>query len=185
VERVGVVPLTRAEIAARLGSEPSPGAGKVLDRDSAASLSRALRAAGRRVVFTNGCFDVLHAGHVRMLAQAKALGDVLFVGVNADESVRRLKGSTRPLNPEGDRAEVLAALSSVDHVVVFPEDDPVALVRALRPHVLAKGADWAEAGVLGRDVVEADGGRVVLLPLLPGRSTTGLVERAAGARASP
>jgi D-beta-D-heptose 7-phosphate kinase/D-beta-D-heptose 1-phosphate adenosyltransferase len=182
VERVGVVPLTRAEIAARLASETPAGAAKVLDREAAAALSRALRAAGRRVVFTNGCFDVLHAGHARMLAQARALGDVLFVGLNSDDSVRRLKGPTRPVSPEGDRAEVLAALASVDHVVVFPEDDPVATIEALRPHVLAKGADWADRGVLGRDLVERDGGRVVLLPLLPGRSTTGLLERAAGAR---
>jgi D-beta-D-heptose 7-phosphate kinase/D-beta-D-heptose 1-phosphate adenosyltransferase len=181
VERVGVVPLTRAEIAARLSREAPAVGSKVLERGAAADLSRALRAAGRRVVFTNGCFDVLHAGHVRMLEAARALGDVLVVGLNSDASVRRLKGPSRPLNPEDDRAEVLASLASVDHVVVFPEDDPVALVRALRPHVLAKGADWKEKGVLGREEVEANGGKVVLLPLLPGRSTTGLLDRAAAA----
>lgn len=135
-----------------------------------------LRDAGRTVVFTNGAFDLLHAGHVDYLGFARAQGDVLIVGLNADASVRRYKGDRRPVNGEGDRAEVLAALEAVDYVVVFDEDEPRALVEELVPDVLVKGADWAHY-VSGRDVVEAHGGRVVLAPLVEGRSTTAMIER--------
>jgi D-beta-D-heptose 7-phosphate kinase/D-beta-D-heptose 1-phosphate adenosyltransferase len=179
VEHVGVVPIPRSEIAARLAAEGGTVA-KSLDRAGAAAAARALRTAGKRVVFTNGCFDVLHAGHARFLAAARRLGDALFVGLNSDASVRRLKGAGRPVHSEDDRVEVLAALAAVDHVVVFPEDDPVALLQAIRPDVLVKGEDWKEKGVLGRDLVEGYGGKVVLVPLLEGRSTTGTLERLAG-----
>lgn len=182
VEKVGAVPVSREEIAARLAessaSAGAPASSKVVERPKAAALARRLREAGRRIVFTNGCFDLLHAGHVRYLAYARALGDVLVVGLNADESVRRLKGEGRPVHPAADRAEVLAALGAVDHVVVFHEDDPLALLHEVRPDVLVKGEDWKDKGVVGRDLVEGYGGQVVLAPLLPGRSTTEALRRA-------
>jgi len=179
VEKVGVVPIARSEIAARLAESAGPRPDKLVDRPAAAALGRRLREAGRRIVFTNGCFDVLHAGHVRYLAFARAQGDVLVVGVNADESVTRLKGRGRPVNPVGDRAEVLAALEAVDHVVVFHEDDPAALIGEVVPDVLVKGEDWKDRGVVGREFVEGRGGRVVLAPLLPGRSTTAILAKGA------
>jgi len=135
------------------------------------------RAAGARIVFTNGCFDLLHPGHVRYLAAARALGDALVVGLNGDASVRRLKGPGRPILSVDERAEVLAALAAVDHVVVFDEDTPEALVRRLQPDVLVKGADWAPDAIAGRDVVLARGGRVERVPLVPGVSTTELIRR--------
>lgn len=180
VEKVGAVPVTREEIAARLAEHVPPPGSKVVERPKAAALARRLREAGRRIVFTNGCFDLLHAGHVRYLGFARSQGDVLVVGLNADESVRRLKGPTRPVNPAADRAEVLSGLAAVDHVVVFHEDDPLALIRELRPDVLVKGEDWRDKGVVGRELVEGYGGTVVLAPLLAGRSTTSMLERRDG-----
>jgi D-beta-D-heptose 7-phosphate kinase/D-beta-D-heptose 1-phosphate adenosyltransferase len=150
----------------------------------AAALAAALaprRARGERIVFTNGCFDLLHPGHVRYLAAARALGDVLVVGLNDDASVRRLKGPGRPILSTAERAEVLAALSAVDHVVVFAEDTPRALVAALAPDVLVKGADWAEDDIVGRDEVLARGGRVERVALVPGVSTSELIRRIRGA----
>lgn len=130
------------------------------------------------MVFTNGVFDLLHPGHVRYLTEARALGDVLIVGINADASVRRLqKGPDRPINPESERAEVVAALACVDAVVIFTEDTPHEIVTAIQPDVLVKGADWAADAIVGRDVVEARGGRVVRLALAPGYSTTRILER--------
>ncbi|MBL9087016.1 MAG: D-glycero-beta-D-manno-heptose 1-phosphate adenylyltransferase [Planctomycetia bacterium] len=180
VEKVGAVPIAREEIAARLSEHvPAPGT-KVVDRPKVAALARRLREAGRRIVFTNGCFDVLHAGHVRYLGFARSQGDVLIVGLNADESVTRLKGEGRPVNPAGDRAEVLSGLAAVDHVVVFHEDDPYTLITEVRPDVLVKGEDWKDKGVVGADVVTSYGGSVVLAPLLPGRSTTAILRRGRG-----
>jgi D-beta-D-heptose 7-phosphate kinase/D-beta-D-heptose 1-phosphate adenosyltransferase len=138
---------------------------------------QAWRAAGRRVVFTNGCFDLLHPGHVSLLESARALGDVLIVAINSDDSVRRLKGEDRPLVPEAERAEALAALEAVDAVVVYAEPNPRELVARLLPDVLVKGADWAENAIVGREEVEAAGGRVARVPVVPGRSTTSLIER--------
>ncbi len=138
-----------------------------------------MRAAGGTLVFTNGVFDVLHPGHVRYLQAARALGNALIVGVNSDRSVRANKGPSRPLNRESERVEVLAALACVDAAVVFDEDTPHAIVARLQPDVLVKGADWPEDNIVGRDVVEARGGRVVRMPLEPGFSTTALIERAA------
>lgn len=132
---------------------------------------------GKRVVFTNGCFDILHRGHVEYLRKAKALGDVLVVGVNTDSSVRRIKGPDRPVIDESDRAFVLAAFASVDYVCLFNEDTPYELIRALVPDVLVKGADWAIEKVVGRDIVEAAGGSVQTIEFLPDRSTTGILER--------
>ena len=151
----------------------------VLTREAAAAWAESARAAGRRVVFTNGVFDVLHPGHTRYLTDAHALGDVLVVAVNSDRSVRaQHKGPDRPIHPERERAELLAALTAVDAVVVFDEDTPHEIVTAIQPDVLVKGADWASDAIVGRDVVEARGGRVVRIPLAPGYSTTAILERA-------
>lgn len=137
----------------------------------------ALRKSGKRIVFTNGCFDLLHIGHVRYLERAGSLGDVLVVGVNSDRSVRKLKGSGRPLMPEGERAEILAALSFVDYVTIFEEDTPAELIEKIKPDVLVKGSDYGKREIVGRDVVEEGGGRVVRIPLVRGRSTKGLIRK--------
>lgn len=150
---------------------------QVLTRDEAAAFAADARAAGRRVVFTNGVFDLLHPGHVRYLRQARALGDVLVIAINADASVRRNKGPERPITPEHERAEVLAALDFVDAVTVFDEDTPLAVITAVQPDVLVKGADWAHDAIVGRDVVEARGGRVVRVAVEQGHSTTSIVGR--------
>jgi D-beta-D-heptose 7-phosphate kinase/D-beta-D-heptose 1-phosphate adenosyltransferase len=143
----------------------------------AESFAHAHRAARHRVVFTNGVFDLLHPGHARYLAHARALGDVLIVGLNSDRSVRAIKGPMRPLTPERERAEVLLALACVDAVVVFDEDTPQEIIRLVQPDVLVKGADWAADRIVGREIVEARGGRVVRVDLAPGFSTTSLIER--------
>lgn len=152
-------------------------AARVLLRDEAAAMAAARRAAGEVVVFTNGVFDLLHPGHVRYLQQARALGHALIVGVNADASVRRNKGPERPLTPQHERAEVLASLAAVDAVVIFDDDTPADIVRAIQPDVLVKGADWPADQIVGRDTVEARGGRVVLIPVEQGYSTTAIVAR--------
>jgi D-beta-D-heptose 7-phosphate kinase/D-beta-D-heptose 1-phosphate adenosyltransferase len=138
---------------------------------------RAWRRGGKTVVFTNGCFDLLHRGHVRYLDAARALGDTLVVGVNTDASVRAVKGVGRPIVPVAERAEVLAALAAVDLVVHFDEPDPDALITALQPDVLVKGADWAPDQIIGREVVEGRGGVVKSIPLTPGASTSDLIAR--------
>lgn len=150
---------------------------RVLPRGEAASWAKTLRDAGRKVVFTNGVFDLVHAGHIRYLAAARALGDGLIVGVNSDRSVRANKGPERPINPEHERAEVLAALGCVDAVVIFDEDTPHDIISAVQPDILVKGADWGPDNIVGRDVVEARGGRVVRMELADGFSTTKLIER--------
>ena len=142
-----------------------------------ASLARELRAQGKRIVFTNGVFDILHPGHVRYLQQARDLGDALIVGLNADASVRRNKGPKRPINPQEERAEILEALQSVDAVVLFEQDTPAEIIAAIQPDVLVKGADWAADAIVGRETVEARGGRVVRMPVEKGFSTTEIVER--------
>jgi len=149
----------------------------VLSLDDAIARARTLRDAGRTVVFTNGVFDLLHPGHVRYLQQARSLGDALLVGLNADESVRRNKGPGRPINRQEERAEVVAALACVDGVVIFGEDTPDAIIRLVQPDILVKGADWPADQIVGRDTVEARGGRVVLIPVEQGYSTTAIVEK--------
>jgi D-beta-D-heptose 7-phosphate kinase/D-beta-D-heptose 1-phosphate adenosyltransferase len=139
-----------------------------------------IRAAGGRVVFTNGVFDLLHPGHVRYLRDARALGDALLVGINSDGSVRANKGPDRPITPEQERAELLAAVRSVDAVTIFDEPTPYALISAVQPDVLVKGADWGPDHIVGRDVVEARGGRVVRVEPAKGFSSTGLIERVRG-----
>jgi len=145
-------------------------------QDAVAVVER-LRATGKSVVFTNGVFDLLHVGHLRYLQQARALGDALIVGLNSDRSVRANKGAGRPITPETERAEILSALACVDGVVVFDEDTPHEIIVALQPDVLVKGADWAADAIVGRDVVEARGGRVVRVPIEAGHSTSALVEK--------
>ena len=140
---------------------------------------------GDRVVFTNGCFDLLHPGHVRCLEQARAMGDLLVVGVNSDSSARQLKGDARPILSQDERAEILAALAAVDYVVIFDEPTPRALIARLRPDVLVKGGDWSPDEIVGREEVEAAGGRVVSIPLEPGYSTTSIIERIHSLRNRP
>ena len=136
-----------------------------------------LRGQGKRIVFTNGCFDLIHRGHVHMLTQARTFGDILVVGLNTDASVKRLKGDTRPILDQASRLTLLAALEVVDHVTLFEEDTPLALIRRLQPQVLVKGGDWSPEAIVGRDVVEHAGGRVVAVRHQAGFSTTHLIER--------
>jgi D-beta-D-heptose 7-phosphate kinase/D-beta-D-heptose 1-phosphate adenosyltransferase len=147
-----------------------------LPEPAAARLER-WRAAGEKVVFTNGVFDLLHFGHVEYLEESRALGDRLVVGLNGDASVRRLKGPTRPVFPEDERAALLEALECVDLVVTFDDDTPLRLIEAVKPDVLVKGGDWAVENIVGREFVEARGGRVLNVPIREGHSTTTLVER--------
>jgi rfaE bifunctional protein nucleotidyltransferase chain/domain len=136
-----------------------------------------LRAAGKKIVFTNGCFDLIHTGHTRYLAIARSFGDLLVVAVNSDSSVRMIKGEKRPINFQQERAETLSALESVDFVTLFSEPDPYKVISALQPDVLVKGGDWPIEKIIGRDVVEARGGKVVNVPFVEGQSTTGIIER--------
>jgi D-glycero-beta-D-manno-heptose 1-phosphate adenylyltransferase len=151
--------------------------GKIVSQDELILLITREKRNGRQVVFTNGCFDLLHPGHVRCLAEARALGDLLVVAVNSDRSVRGNKGPERPLVPQNDRAEVLAALCSVDYVTIFDEPTPRTLIARVLPTVLVKGADWGLNEVVGREEVEAAGGRVVSIPLAQGYSTTSLLQK--------
>jgi D-glycero-beta-D-manno-heptose 1-phosphate adenylyltransferase len=136
-----------------------------------------LRSLGKKIVFTNGCFDILHTGHTRYLAKAKSLGQVLVIAVNSDASVRTIKGEKRPVNPEAERMETLAALESVDFVTLFNEPDPYHIISMLEPDVLVKGGDWPVEKIIGGDLVVARGGQVVNVPYLEGASTTGIIER--------
>ena len=155
-------------------------AGIVEDWQELMNLLEVQRRAGKRIVFTNGCYDILHPGHVDLLERARALGDILVLGLNSDDSVRRQnKGEGRPFNPFEARAFVLAHLASVDFVTGFDEDTPLKLIRTLRPHVLVKGGDWSHDKIVGHEIVEADGGKVYSLPLIDGYSTTALAKRIA------
>jgi rfaE bifunctional protein nucleotidyltransferase chain/domain len=150
----------------------------VMPREALITALASLRVQGKRIVFTNGCFDIVHPGHVNLLARARAEGDLLVLGLNSDASVRRLGKSTeRPINPFPVRAFVLAHLAPVNFISEFDEDTPYEMIKAVRPHVLVKGGDWTPDRIVGRDIVEADGGRILSLPLLPGFSTTALIEK--------
>jgi D-beta-D-heptose 7-phosphate kinase/D-beta-D-heptose 1-phosphate adenosyltransferase len=148
-----------------------------LDENALARFVREARAAGKRIAFTNGVFDILHPGHVRYLQAARAHGDLLIVGLNSDASVRRNKGPERPINPESERAEVLGALACVDAVSIFDDDTPADIIRRVQPDILVKGSDWPADQIVGRDTVEARGGRVILEPLEQGFSTSSIIER--------
>ena len=183
VEKIGVATVTRSEILADLlhapfrTAERVPGAAKVLALPDLLNALQTRRAAGQTVAFTNGCFDVLHAGHVQYLAEARRQADCLVVGLNSDESVRQLKGPTRPLNSVAARALVLAGLQDVDFVTIFADATPAAVIQAVRPDVLVKGADYRKNEVVGAEFVESYGGRVHLADLRAGFSTTSLIER--------
>jgi len=151
---------------------------KILPLDGAVEAVAELKRQGKQVVFTNGCFDLLHPGHTRYLAEARKLGDALLVAVNSDRSVRALKGPGRPVLPERERAEILAALASVDYVTIFDDLTPRSVIARLLPQVLVKGADWGPGEIVGREEVEAAGGRVVSIPVVPGFSTSALIEAA-------
>ncbi len=150
---------------------------KVLNENNLSQALAHYKKLGKKVVFTNGCFDLLHVGHVRYLDQASSLGDVLIVGVNSDASVKRLKGPTRPIQNENDRAEILASLKSVHHTVLFTEDTPYNLISAVKPDVLVKGGDWKPEQIVGSDIVLAYGGEVKSLLFIDGKSTTKIIER--------
>ena len=150
---------------------------KVKKREALKTIAAKARTEGKKIVFTNGCFDLLHAGHVRLLREAKKLGDLLIVALNSDSSVREIKGPDRPILPEEERAELIAALEMVDYVTLFDEPDPLNVLRELRPDVLAKGGDWAEDKIVGRECVESYGGKVAVIPYLKGHSTTEIIER--------
>lgn len=141
------------------------------------SIIARLKARGKKVVFTNGCFDILHVGHIRYLKKAKKQGDILVIGLNTDRSVRQIKGEERPIVPEKERAEVLSALEFVDYVVLFDEPDPFLLIESLKPNVLVKGADWPKNKIIGREIMEKTGGRVVRVPMVRGASSTGVIEK--------
>ncbi len=166
-------------------SDPFAYRKKLGSPETVARACRRAQRSGKRVVFTNGCFDLLHPGHVRYLAAARAAGDLLVVGLNSDGSVRKLKGPGRPVQDEGSRAEVLAGLAAVDLVVIFDEPTPLGLILKVHPDVLAKGADWAEEQIVGGDEVKSWGGRVLRLALVPGKSTTALVKRSSRAASKP
>ena len=158
--------------------QPGRLADKIMPFEELRQVVAARQAAGQSVVFTNGCFDILHAGHVDLLEEAAREGDVLLVALNSDASVRGLKGPTRPINPQEQRARVLAALAVVDYVVLFEEPDPGRLIEGLLPDVLIKGGDWSPETIIGADVVEASGGRVATIPLKYGASTTDIIKKA-------
>lgn len=176
VGRVGTVSVDPAEIVEFMSGGNTH---KMLGREALAAQARHWRATGKRIVLANGCFDLLHTGHLSLLHQAAQYGDVLVLAVNSDASVQRLKGSERPLIPERERAAMLASLACVDAVTIFDEDTPLSLLQVIRPDVLVKGQDYKAEQVVGRDLVESGGGRVVLVPLVPEKSTTALIERIA------
>ncbi len=184
VEKFGCVPITRGEVIADLRLASGSATGKIRGRQELLSELALRRSRGESIVFTNGCYDLLHAGHVRFLESCRRLGNVLVVGLNSDASVRAQgKGPDRPIVPQEQRAEVIAALQCVDYVVLFDEPTPAGIIEALAPDVLVKGQDWADKGVVGREFVEGHGGRVVLLPLVEGISTSRIVERIRSAAA--
>ncbi|MBY0456832.1 MAG: D-glycero-beta-D-manno-heptose 1-phosphate adenylyltransferase, partial [Gemmataceae bacterium] len=183
VEKIGVATVTRDEIMADLLHQPfraadrTPGAAKVCGLPHLLAQLDARRRNGQKIAFTNGCFDVLHAGHVQYLSEARRQADCLVVALNSDSSVRQLKGPTRPLNPVEARALVLSALQDVDHITIFSEQTPLSVIEAVRPDVLVKGADYRKSEVVGANFVEGYGGRVHLADLQAGFSTTSLIER--------
>jgi D-beta-D-heptose 7-phosphate kinase/D-beta-D-heptose 1-phosphate adenosyltransferase len=151
--------------------------GKVQSRDQIKATAARAKTQGKKIVFTNGCFDLLHVGHLRVLSEAKKLGDILIVGLNSDRSVNDIKGPERPIVSEAERAELIGALEMVDYVTLFDEPDPIPLLREIKPDVLVKGGDWGESGVVGRELVEGWGGKVAVVPFLEGHSTTNIIEK--------
>lgn len=149
----------------------------IVNRNEIAELSKKLKSEGKKIVFTNGCFDILHSGHVFYLQRAKQQGDILILGLNSDASVRRLKGEKRPINSESDRAIVISELKSIDYVVIFEEDTPLEIISLIVPDILVKGGDYKKEDVVGKEVVEKNGGEVVIIPFVDGKSTTNIINR--------
>ncbi len=149
---------------------------KIKERKELSRIIKGLKAKGKRIVFTNGCFDILHLGHVRYLEKAKALGDILVVGVNSDSSVRKLKGPKRPILPERERTEILSGLGCVDYITIFNEADPLKLIDSLKPNLLVKGGDWTREQIVGREVVERSGGELIIIPFVKGASTSNVID---------
>lgn len=150
---------------------------KILELKDLVVTLKSLRVSGKRIVFTNGCFDILHVGHVRYLGEARAKGDVLVLGLNSDASVKSIKSDNRPVVSQDQRAEVLAGLACVDYITIFDEADPLSLIQAIKPDILVKGADWEETNIIGSDVVKAYGGEVVRIKLVPDISTSSIIRR--------
>jgi len=177
VGKLGTSVVLPQEIVAEVGHSQKDADTKIKNLDVLAHLIAGERSRGKRVVFTNGCFDLLHVGHVKYLQKARQFGDLLVVGLNSDASVRRLKGERRPLIEESERAHILAALDCIDYVVLFDEDTPVRVIEAVQPDVLVKGGDYSLDQVVGREIVEARGGRVELVQFVDGRSTSRIIEK--------
>ena len=177
VGKVGTSTVSPEEILQAAGAAQSGGDLKIKSREALAAVLDRERRQGRRIVFTNGCFDLLHVGHVKYLQAARRLGDLLVLGLNSDDSIRRLKGPNRPLISQDERAHILAALDCIDQVVIFDEDTPLELIRLLRPDILVKGGDYAPEGVVGKEIVESWGGRVELIQFVDGKSTTNIIEK--------
>ena len=176
MEKLGAATISRQEIIADLLAGRAVYSDKICTAEQVKEKLQRFRQNGKTIVFTNGCFDVLHMGHVSLLAQAKAKGDVLIVGVNSDESIRANKGPDRPVCNQQQRTSVLAGLESVDYVVIFNETEPIELLKKLRPDILVKGEDCIERGVVGRELVEGYGGKVELVPMVQGCSTTNIIQ---------
>jgi D-beta-D-heptose 7-phosphate kinase/D-beta-D-heptose 1-phosphate adenosyltransferase len=149
---------------------------KIKKREELLRIIKDLKAKGKRIIFTNGCFDLLHVGHIRYLEEAKILGDILIVGVNSDASVQKLKGPKRPVLPVEERTEILSGLGCVDYITIFDELDPLALITSLQPDVLVKGGDWTREQTIGKEVVERSGGEVIIIPFIKGASTSNIIE---------
>ncbi|MFA7326089.1 MAG: D-glycero-beta-D-manno-heptose 1-phosphate adenylyltransferase [Candidatus Kapaibacterium sp.] len=149
----------------------------IVERKNIKELSERLKSDGKTIVFTNGCFDILHSGHVFYLQKAKQQGDILILGLNSDASVRRLKGEKRPINTENDRAIVISELKSIDYVVIFEEDTPQEIISLIVPDILVKGGDYKKEDVVGKDIVESNGGEVVIIPFVDGKSTTSIINK--------
>lgn len=150
---------------------------KIKTRARLGKIIHRLKEHGKKIAFTNGCFDILHYGHVKYLEDAKAKADILVVGLNSDASIKRIKGASRPINRQADRARMLEALSAIDYITIFSEDTPLKLIQALKPDILIKGRDWSVRKIVGADFIRASGGSVVTVPYLKGYSTTGLIEK--------
>jgi len=177
VEKFGVATVSIDEIVNEILATRKGKAGKIREIDALRDELAFHRKSGQKIVFTNGCFDVLHLGHIEYLKLCKSHGDIVVVGLNSDNSVRQLKGPTRPINNQHERAAVLAALECVDYVTIFDQPDPLALIQQVRPDVLIKGADWANKGVIGREFVASYGGQTILAPMLEGKSSTATIEK--------
>lgn len=177
VGKLGTAPISRRELAEYLTDQSLYQSKKIITLTELLPIANRARTQGKTIVFTNGCFDLLHVGHIQYLQKAKALGDILIIGLNDDNSVRVLKGPPRPLISQDERANILAALGCIDYIVIFSELTPEALIRAIKPHILVKGGDYALDQVVGRDIVEGYGGQTKIIPYMPGYSTTGLIEK--------